>query len=242
MDRSVYVVEAEIQRSHWWFAGRRRLFARELLKAGAERQGSVLDIGSGTGSNLRMLRDLGFAGVVGLDNNEEAVRFCAEMGLGEVRLGDICALPFANSSFDLILATDVIEHVEDERLALREIARVLRPGGKVLITVPAFDILWGLQDRVAHHFRRYRLRPLRGQIEQAGLRLLQMFYFNYLLFFPIWLARRTIDRLHLKIEHEGQLNAPLPNFLFSLIFRFDVWTAPVLHPPVGVSIFGLMTK
>jgi SAM-dependent methyltransferase len=242
VDRSAYLIEAEIEESHWWFGGRRRLFARELVKAGATGQLGVLDVGSGTGSNLRMLRDLGFVDVIGLDSSEEAIRFCSEKGLGPVRRGDICAMPFASDSFDLVLATDVIEHVEDDGLALQEIARVLRPGGKALITVPAFSSLWGLQDRVSHHHRRYRLRQLRRQIQKAGLRPLGMFYFNYLLFVPIWLARRIIDIIGLKLKSEGQLNAKLPNLIFSLIFRLDTWTAPFLRPPVGVSILGLVIK
>lgn len=242
MEPSAYALEAEFEQSHWWFDGRRRLFARELVKAGVVDPRGILDVGTGTGSNLRMLRSLGFAGVIGLDSSYEAIRFCAQKGLGSVHHGDICAMPFASSSFDLILVTDVIEHVDDDGLALREIARVLRPGGKALITVPAFNSLWGLQDRIGHHRRRYRLRQLRRQIEDAGLRPLRMFYFNYLLFVPIWLTRRVIELLGLKLKNEGQLNAPLPNFIFALIFRLDTLTAPYLRPPFGVSIFGLVIK
>jgi SAM-dependent methyltransferase len=242
VDRSVYAIEAKVEQSHWWFVGRRHLFARELLKAGNRGSQEVLDVGSGTGSNLRMLRDLGFFNAVGLDNSEQAIRFCAEKGLAPVRYGDICAMPFDSDSFDLVLATDVIEHVEDDSLALREVARVLRPGGKALITVPAFSSLWGLQDRVAHHRRRYRQRELRDLLEASGLKPVHMFYFNYLLFVPIWLARRLIDVLGLKLESEGQLNAPIVNFILSAIFRLDTWTAPLVRPPLGVSILALVSK
>jgi SAM-dependent methyltransferase len=242
VDRSVYAIEAEVEQSHWWFVGRRRLFARELLKAGNRGGQEVLDVGSGTGSNLRMLRDLGFANVVGLDNSEEAIRFCAEKGLAPVRYGDVCAMPFDSDSFDLVLATDVIEHVDEDNLALREVARVLRPGGKAIITVPAFNLLWGLQDRVAHHRRRYRQRELRGLLEASGLKLVHTFYFNYLLFGPIWLARRLIDIFGLELESEGQLNSPVVNFIFSAIFRLDTWTAPLVRPPLGVSILALVSK
>jgi ubiquinone/menaquinone biosynthesis C-methylase UbiE len=91
-----------------------------------------------------MLSDLGFKHVTGVDMSDDAIRFCAEKGLGHVE-----KLPFDNVSFDVVLATDIIEHVDDDNRALAEIARVLRPGGKVLITVPAFQALWGLQDEVA---------------------------------------------------------------------------------------------
>jgi SAM-dependent methyltransferase len=242
VDRSVYAIEAEVEQSHWWFVGRRRLFARELSKAGNRGTQEVLDVGSGTGSNLRMLRDLGFPNAVGLDSSEDAIRFCADKGLAPVRYGDICAMPFDSDSFDLVLATDVIEHVEDDGLALREVARVLRPGGKAIVTVPAFNSLWGLQDRVAHHRRRYRQRELRRLLEAAGLKPVRMYYFNYLLFGPIWLARRLVDILGLKLESEAQLNTPAVNFIFSAIFRLDTWTAPLVRPPLGVSILALVSK
>jgi SAM-dependent methyltransferase len=242
MDRSVYEIEAEIEGSHWWFTGRRRFFARELMRAGITPDADVLDIGSSTGTNLRMLRGLGFNRVLGLDASEEAVAFCAAKGHGTLRRGDVCAMPFPGSSFDLVIASDIIEHVEDDARALKEMARVLRPGGVLLLTVPAFAALWGLQDRVAHHKRRYRLAPLRTQLNQAGLRPLRMFYFNYLLFAPIWLGRRLLDWLRIDIASEAQLNTPLLNRLFSGIFSVDVRTAPVLRPPFGVSIFLLAAK
>src|SRR5437879_5132075 len=114
MEQAVYAVEANIEERHWWFAGRRRLFASELRGAGISANAHVLDIGTGTGTNLRMLRDLGFQHVVGLDNSEDAIRFCREKGLGSVVYGDICAIPFPDGNFDFILATDVIEHIEDD--------------------------------------------------------------------------------------------------------------------------------
>ena len=98
----------------------------------------VLDVGTSTGSNLRLLNNMGFEDVTGLDLNPEAIRFCAEKGLGDVKLGDVENLPFENETFDLILATDIIEHVDDDGRAVRELQRVLTPGGKLLITVPAF--------------------------------------------------------------------------------------------------------
>ncbi|MBV9406438.1 MAG: class I SAM-dependent methyltransferase, partial [Acidobacteriaceae bacterium] len=146
MDAANFAVEAEVERTHWWFSGRRRLFARELLAAGVNPNARILDAGTGTGANLRMLRDLKLEYVTGLDSNELAIHFCASKGLGNVQIGDICAMPFESGTFDLVLATDVIEHVDDDRAALEEIARVLKQGGKVLMSVPAFPSLWGLQD------------------------------------------------------------------------------------------------
>jgi SAM-dependent methyltransferase len=236
MEATVYEVEAAVEASHWWFVGRRRLFARELARAGVRRDGRVLDIGTSTGANLRLLRDLGFHDVTGVDASENALRFCRGKGLGPVQMGDACDLPFAAASFDLVLATDIIEHVDDDARALGEISRVLAPGGKALITVPAFPSLWGLQDEQAHHKRRYRLRALGLQIVASGLRPLAGYYFNYLLFVPIWAARQIIVRLGIRLESEAQVNTPLLNAILSPIFALDVATARWLRPPFGVSI------
>ena len=151
MDAAAYAVEAEIEKVHWWFVVRRRLFARIIKELGVDSNSAVLDIGTGTGSNLRLLADLGIRRVTGLDFSDIAINFCKAKGLGSVQKGDVCQLPFADKSFDFVIASDIIEHVDDDRRALREIARVLADGGSALITVPAFPALWGLQDEIAMH-------------------------------------------------------------------------------------------
>jgi len=108
MEAGAYEIEAEIEATHWWFVGRRRLFAAEIGQIGLDRDAAVLDVGTSTGTNLRMLRTLGYRNVEGLDASEEAIRFCAEKGFPRVRISDLCGMPFAPNAFDLVLATDVI--------------------------------------------------------------------------------------------------------------------------------------
>ena len=235
MESVTYAVEADLEATHWWFTERRRLFGRIIKRLQLSSDAHILDIGTSTGTNLRMLRDLGFSRFEGLDHSDEAARWCAEKGYGKVTVGDICRLPFPDGEFDLVLATDVIEHVDDDSSALREIHRVLKPGGRVLITVPAFQALWGVQDDVGQHKRRYRASELLARTEAAGLSIYRKFYFNYLLFLPILAMRTIIRRSHARVRSENELNSPFINRLLKLIFRFDVWTAPVLRPPFGVS-------
>jgi SAM-dependent methyltransferase len=242
VEQAVYVVEAQVEADHWWFVGRRALFANEIRKAGIPLQAAVLDVGTGTGSNLRLLRDLGFRAIVGLDPSAEAAHYCNMKGLGPVEQGDVRSIKFADASFDLVLATDVIEHVEDDRQALAQLHRVLRPGGTVLLTVPAFSSLWGLQDDVSHHFRRYRLAQLVQLAKAAGFLPQRWYYFNYLLFVPIWAARQIMRLLRLKLESENELNNGIMNAVLSAIFHFDIATAPVIRPPFGVSAFLLAQK
>ena len=235
MDIGIYATEAAIERDHWWFHGRRLLLSRIIRELSLGPGSAVLDVGTGTGSNLRMLRELGFEHVLGLDRSPEAVRFCTEKGLGAVGLGDVRALPLRDRQFDLVLATDIIEHVDDDLAALRELARVLKPGGRLLLTVPAFELLWGLQDEVGHHNRRYRLRDLLERVKAAELLPQRQFYFNYLLFLPILIVRRLMRVLPLPVASEGEINAAWLNRLMTLLFRFDIRSAPRLRPPFGVS-------
>jgi len=182
-----------------------------------------------------MLRKLGFSRVTGLDQSPEAIRFCAEKGLGDVHLGDLCHLPFPDRSFDLVMATDIVEHIADDAAALREIRRVLKPRGHLLATVPAFRVLWGLQDEVSHHQRRYRMRELLGKLAAAGLVPQQHFYFNYLLFLPILAARHLMRLLRVRVGSENELNPGWLNTILSPLFLFDIRTAALLRPPFGVS-------
>ncbi|MFN0198945.1 MAG: class I SAM-dependent methyltransferase [Planctomycetaceae bacterium] len=242
MDDAVYEVENKIEATHWWFVGRRVLLRKILDRIDRPKTSAVLDVGTGTGSNLRLLQELKYERVSGVDFSDQAIRFCAKKGLPPVTKGDICRLPFADDTFDIVLATDVIEHVDDDKAAVSELFRTLKPGGVAIITVPAFQSLWGLQDEVSHHRRRYRQGPLRMLIREMGFQERTSFYFNYFLFAPIWLARQIIRMSRIKLSSENQINGPVLNATLRSIFTLDVITAPILHPPFGVSLFMLAEK
>lgn len=242
MELTTYEAEARLEADHWWFVTRRRLFAREIKRLGIRSDAHVLDVGTSTGTNLRLLRDEGFHQVEGLDFSADAIRFCAEKGLGQVRQGDIRSLPFDDHSFDLVLATDIVEHVDEDALAISEILRVTRPGGYVLFTVPAFQSLWGLQDDVSHHKRRYRRSHFNRLLQDAGFSVERSYYFNFFLFAPIWLARQLIRRTGASIKSENDLNNPVINGVLGAVFEIDCRLAPFLNVPFGVSIFSLARR
>ena len=242
MQESVYAADARLESHHWWYVGRRKLFGRIIERMALGTDEPILDIGTSSGTNLRMLRDMAFSDVTGLDFSEDAIRFCAQNGLGTVRRGDIMQMPFDANSFSLVLATDIIEHVDDDRRALTEVARVLRPGRSALITVPAFPALWGFQDEVSLHKRRYRMAPLLDRIRSAGLEPEEHFHFNYLLFGPIWSARQIMKVWRHRYRSESEVNSPFMNRILTTIFDLDVVTAPRLAPPFGVSILVVARK
>jgi SAM-dependent methyltransferase len=242
MDIAAVAAEAALEKDHWWFVGRRLLFADVIRRLQLPANARILDVGTGTGSNLRMLKDLGFENVTGVDRSQVAADFCAQKGFAHVEIGDICALPLPSHQFDLVLATDVIEHVDEDALALTELRRMLKPGGRLLVTVPTFQALWGLQDEVSHHRRRYRLGELTAKMRSGHLDVRDAFYFNYLLFVPILVARVGMRWLGWKADSENELNPAWLNAILSRVFNFDVSTASRLRPPFGVSALVVATS
>jgi len=242
MEQGVYDVEARAEAEHWWFRGRRQLFAAELrvIKVGIDAR--FLDLGTGTGSNLRMLRQGGYRNVIGVDLDPLAIRYCLTKGFTSLLLAEATRLPFAEGQFDVVLATDTVEHIEDDQKALQEIHRVLAPGGHVIISVPAFPSLWGLQDDVAQHKRRYRTADLTQKIRSSGLQIRRSYYFNFLLFVPIWLARQFNKIVGTKLASENEINSIGLNQLLYWVFSLDVHLAPLLRPPFGVSIMMIGQK
>jgi SAM-dependent methyltransferase len=239
MNRETFEVESAVEQTHWWFVVRRRLIRRLIEDMGLGPDAYVLDVGTSTGTNLRLLSELGVKRVIGLDSSHDAIHWCREKGLGEVRYGDVCAMPFDDCTFDLVLATDIIEHVDDDGKALAEIRRVLKPGGATIISVPTFPSLWGLQDEVARHKRRYRRGELLAKLHESGYRCEQGFYFNFLLFVPIWAARQLIRVSRVRLDSENQINTPLLNAVLEKIFALDIRLARRWHPPFGVSYIAI---
>ena len=170
MDPRLFGQLHEIEATHWWFRGRRKIVAAVLDRIGGEPR-AILDVGCGVGTNLDLLAErYPGARLHGIDVERDPLRFCRGDRDVPVCQADASALPFASASFDLVAALDTLEHVADDGAALREFLRVLRPGGALLLTVPAFPALWGNVDDLGHHFRRYRRRELVERVAGAGFR------------------------------------------------------------------------
>ena len=244
MREDFYAEYFRIEDRHWWFVGRRRIvlavLAAHLAPAPDGRTRQILDLGCGTGTMLGHLRRFGEA--EGVDADERAVGFCHARGEDRVQLLESQAFPFPDDSFDLLTALDVLEHIEDDRGALREVARVLRPGGTFLATVPAYRWMWGAQDEISHHFRRYSADELKRKIPEAGLNLQRLTHFNTILFAPIAavrLARRLRPptgeaRSDFKMTGEGTGNR-----LLAEVFSSEARWLRRRNLPLGVSMLAL---
>lgn len=156
----------ELEDRHWWFRSRRRVVWALLRRAELPASPRILDAGCGTGRNLLEFGSLGEA--EGVDFSGEAVEFCRRRGLERVQQAPLEQLPFGDGRFDVVIATDVIEHLDDDRRALAELRRVTKPGGRLVVTVPAYTWLWSRHDESLHHRRRYTARRLSAQMTSAG--------------------------------------------------------------------------
>jgi SAM-dependent methyltransferase len=239
MERHTYAIMYEVEGTHWWFAGRRRIlesFVREII-AGLNVQGRsarILDVGCGTGANLEMLAQFGEA--EGVDVSEDALAFCRARGLTRVTHGAAERLPYADASFDLVTALDVVEHLDDDAGGLREMRRVLRPGGRALLFVPAFMWLWGVQDDVSHHRRRYTLPQLKERVSEAGFEVERATYANLTFFAPILAGRLLMRATGVRPASENNFNVPALNGVLGRIFGAErFWLARRLSFPFGVS-------
>jgi SAM-dependent methyltransferase len=242
MEKNSYDVEAKVESFHWWFFVRRRLLRRLLHSLDLPQEFSAMDIGCGTGSNLRILGSLGLYKVVGLDRSLYALSLAKKKANLPFVSGDINNLPIRSNSIGLIIALDILEHINNDLNAIRELYQVLRKGGILILTVPAFNFLWGTQDIVTGHKRRYLRKEIANKLREVGFEISRSSYFNFLLFFPILMARRMIHLLGLKIASENEINSPLINFLFKAIFSMEVYVFKYFSFPFGVSILCIAKK
>ena len=231
-----YPILFQVEESHWWYVGRRRVIQSLVERICATLNNtnpSILDVGCGTGANLKMLASYGNA--EGVDISPQAVEFCRQRGLDSVKLGAAENLPYEHDSFDLVTALDVIEHLDDDVAGLREMRRVLRRDGRILLFVPAFMFLWGVQDDVSNHRRRYTLPSLLKAVEAAGFSVEWSSYANISFFLPVLVVRSVMRWLGLRADTEYGINLSLMNGPFSHLFAAERFILKRGKIPFGVS-------
>ena len=238
---TLYDIDLKAEGFHWWFVVRGRILKFLLDSMEFPMNGWALDIGCSIGSTLGILSTTGIH-PVGLDLSTYAISLAKRRVNLPFINGDLKQLPVRSNSLNLIVAMDVLEHLENDFDGIHELYRVLKNGGTLILTVPAFKSLWGLQDVLTGHYRRYSLNELSTKLRQAGFDILRSSYFNFLLFFPILLGRRLIRLLGLKLKSENEVNFPLLNFFLKTIFSIETRILKYFSFPFGVSILCVTTK
>ncbi len=247
MERVAYERFRLLENTHFWFLSRRAIFFDVLDRAMAGKKGlKVLEIGCGAGGMLGPLQRYGE--VHGMDIDVEYLRYCKERGFPNVLAGSGHDLPFRSESYDLVALFDCLEHIPDEGRALQEIRRILKPGGKVFFSLPAYEWLWSNNDDIAHHQRRYTATRLRRSLASAGLTTLRTTYFNAILLpliIPSVLLQKLRGRLGLLPEGYNNTTVAIPrplNWLFTKLMSSERFVLRALSLPFGHSLIGLAQR
>ena len=244
MQQHTYAIMDEVEGSHWWFVGRRAIldsFLQTIVQSLKSKVQSlkILDVGCGTGANIEMLSVYGEA--EGVDVSDDALEFCRKKGL-KVQKGLAETLPYADETFDLTTALDVIEHLDDDIAGLTDLFRVTKSGGYSLIFVPAFMWLWGVQDDISNHRIRYTKSQIVDRLKTAGYDIERATYANWTFFAPI-LAGRTIMKVTgIKPESENNITVSALNGVFGKLFGAERFWLRNFNFPFGVSIVVVAKK
>lgn len=243
-----YRVMFEIENAYWWYRGLRTLL-KSLLKHHVRlnsRHALILDAGCGTGANLKMMQNYGRA--IGIDISSQAIAFCHRRGIAHDRAfaASVTDLPFVGDTFDLAVSLDVICNIPDDVNAFTQVARVLKPGGYLIVQLPAYQWLWSMHDVAVGHQRRYSARDTRAKLAQAGFYVERVLHTNALLL-PFAIIgrmhrRQTLERGN---EIESDLQVELPrwlNALLSVIYRIEIKLEAHIDSPFGLSVIAIAKK
>lgn len=243
MNIAEYAEMHRLETFYWWFVARRQLLESFIEEIAREfNRPTMLDVGCGTGINFSVLSKYG--DTFSTDASEQALTFSRSRGIDGLVRSHIESLPFAASTFDVITALDVLEHIDNDLAALDELLRVTKEGGVLVITVPAYGFLWSEHDEALHHRRRYAASELRNKLTNAGFEVERITYYITFLFFPI-LFMRFVQSVSKKSIHAKTSHVILPGWLNSLliaILGFERFLLRWMNFPFGVSIVCLARK
>ena len=252
MDDALERFTFDVEERHWWYRGRRAVLDAVLDGLGPLRPPAVdgggapriLDAGCGSGRNMALLARRG--AVTGIELAQQSLDAARARGLGPVLPGSLDdPLPFGDDAFDLAVALDVLEHVADDEAALRELARVVAPGGRLLVTVPQYAWLWGEHDVLAHHHRRYTRALLLARTAAAGLEAERVTAFNSLLLAPIG-AMRVVQRARRRAQPASDLGRTPQGAVNDALERILRAEAALIRRgrdlPAGVSLLAVLRR
>ncbi|MFH1456927.1 MAG: class I SAM-dependent methyltransferase [Patescibacteria group bacterium] len=234
-----------LEENYWWFIARRDIIIKLIKKIGIDKTDKILDIGCSGGPLINSLKHNGFINIYGIDISMDAINLCKKRGLNNVTVMDGKKTQFKNEDFDVIIASDILEHIKNDHSALLEWYRLLKPNGKLILFVPAFDFLWSGHDKINKHYRRYNKSSLIKRLGETQFKVLRISYWNFILFFPIYLLR-TFQHFMLKNEGEPQDQLyelhSLANKILIVLLKTENFFLKYFNFPTGVSVFTICRK
>lgn len=242
MNKEFYRKFFEVQKKHWWFVSKKKIVLDFIDRyVSTNDNHKILDIGCGSGLMLNALEQIG--DTYGMDMSDDAINFSKEIFSGTVKKGMLPDnIPYDEEYFSLVVALDVIEHVDDDRASLTAIRSHIAEGGQAVISVPACMFLWSEHDVLNEHKRRYTLEELKGKLIDAGFTIEKISYFNTFLFPLISLVRMMNNLLKRKGASEIDLPHPAINYIVEKIFSLEKYFLRIMNFPIGVSVLAVVRK
>lgn len=242
MEKSYYKNFFSLEKTHWLFKIRRKIFLC-FIKKYAQPGFRIFDFGCGSGYLAGELQRLGY-NAFGMDFEKEAIDYGLSSNIKNLTVGAGDQIGYASESFDMVTAFDVLEHLEYEKPAIKELIRILKPGGKMIITVPAYLWLWGVQDEVSHHFRRYTAASLTDIFKEfSSVNIVRKTYFNTFLFPAIAIVRLFSKWFNIKSrQSDFDIKTGLLDVFFYSVFNLESYFLKFINFPVGVSILFILEK
>jgi len=246
MEKDEYKIMCDIEQAYWWFVGKQYL-VKTVLKSFCKNgliQDDILDIGSGTGVILKLLADFGTA--YGMEISPEAIQFLRQRDVNLLVQSDANqSIPFKDNTFSVITCLDVLEHVDNDFSLIEEMFRVCKLCGHVIVTVPAFEILWSHHDVALHHKRRYTKQQMLKRIRKFNWKVVKCSYYNTILFLPILSVRKLKTFLANNRDVRSDFFIKLPawaNKILSSLFVSEIYFLRHVNLPFGVSLLLVLRK
>ncbi len=243
MDLQEYHKMAEMEESYWWHIGKKALVDSQLKQA-RQKLGKdhldIINIGCGTGGTVPTMRKHGT--ITNVDTSDLAIEYCKQRGIENAVHFDGSKLPFKDNSFDVAVVLDVLEHIDEDDKALQDWYRVLRPGGILIITVPAHQWLWSGHDISLHHFRRYTRKPLADQLTKHGYTILKSSY-AVAFSFPMVVSYRVVEKATQGQQKTSYVMLPKPiNTAFAKMLDLETKLLTKVNFPLGTSVLSVSQK
>ncbi len=234
MEKEYELKYHDIEKDNWWFVGRRDIIFRNMPK---KKELKILDVGCSGGINIKYLGEKGFENIFGIDTSKQAIKSCKKKGIKNVSVVDGSKTHFKNKEFDIIIASDVLEHIKDDEKALSEWKRILKDEGKLILFVPAFNFLWSNHDNINRHFRRYSKKELIKIVKESGFGIIKASYWNFFVFLPSSFIK-IFKKIFVEKSRDNlvKVNPVINKMLLKMIY-IENRLLNNINLPFGVSVF-----
>jgi SAM-dependent methyltransferase len=238
MEKSIYLKQIDNESKHWWFKARREILNKQIKKYSTKKKMSILDFGSGSGTNIYMLSKYGEVDVYEKDHKTSNF-LKKKFNRNGIKIIKKC---FSKKKYDLILAADVIEHIKNDKKIINNLNKILKKNGLIIVTVPAYQSLFSKKDQALKHFRRYNRNSLK-KLFNSNFKTLKISYYNSLLFIPIAFAIIFFKLINRQFVNEVEVKPNnILNYILYSIFKFEKFILKYFNFPFGISIISIFKK